>query len=126
MPLLLWFTFIGSALLILLLGLPMGLGMVPPNAIYGVRLPITIRNRPAWDAANVHYGWWMVVSGGLSLGAFFLCVLLGCTVDTTAAVYVIVMMLPLMGGVPFSIHAAMKAEHVSDAASDGSSDDHSN
>ena len=108
-------VFIGSALLILLLGIPMALGKVPPNGLYGVRLPVTMNNRAAWDAANEHFGWWMIVSGLLSLGAFFLGYILGWSVDSTATLYVIVMMLPLTVGAITSIMAAYRAESESEA-----------
>ena len=110
MPVLLWLTFIGSALVILALGIPMAMRKVPPNAIYGVRLPITLRNRAAWDAANVQFGWWMIISGLLSLGAFFVGWLLGWTDDAIATLYCIVMLVPLMVGVVTSIIAAYGAE----------------
>ena len=128
MPLILWITFVGSALVILGLGLPMALGKVPPNALYGVRLPITMRSREAWDAANVRYGWWMVVSGTLSLGAFFLGRLLGWTVESLAGVYCVVMLLPLLSGLITSLLAASRAESESNpkSSSAGGSDDSSN
>ena len=110
MPAALWLTFVGSALVILAFGIPMAMRKVPPNAIYGVRLPITMRNRAAWDAANVQFGWWMIISGTLALGGFFTGWLLGWTVDTIATVYCIVMLLPLMVGVVTSIRAAYDAE----------------
>ena len=116
-------VFIGSALLILLLGIPMALGKVPPNRLYGVRLPVTMNNRAAWDAANAHFGWWMIVSGLLSLGAFFLGFFLGWGVDSTTTSYVIVMMLPLTVGAITSIMAAYRAESESKPkGSEGDSD----
>ena len=123
MPVLLWLTFVGSALVILAFGIPMAMRKVPPNAIYGVRLPITLRNRAAWDAANVQFGWWMVISGLLSLGAFFLGWLLGWTVDAIATLYCIVMLVPLMVGVVTSIMAAYGAESDSKESSKRSNDD---
>ena len=123
MPVLLWMTFVGSALVILAFGIPMAMRKVPPNAIYGVRLPITMRNRAAWDAANVQFGWWMTISGMLALGAFFLGWLLGWTVDAIATVYCIVMLLPLMVGVVTSIMAAYGAESDSVESSKRSKDD---
>ncbi|HAW95183.1 MAG TPA: hypothetical protein DCX60_02805 [Phycisphaerales bacterium] len=116
-------VFIGSALLILLLGIPMARGKVPPNGLYGVRLPVTMNNRAAWDAANEHFGWWMIVSGLLSLGAFFLGSFLGWGVDSIATVYVIVMMLPLAFGAITSIMAAYRAESESKSKGVGGDSD---
>jgi uncharacterized membrane protein len=110
MPTILWLTFVGSALVILGFGAPMALGKVSPNGLYGVRLPITMRNRAAWNAANVHYGWWMIISGALSLGVFFLGRVLGWSVESIAMVYCVVMLLPLMLGLITSLSAAYRAE----------------
>lgn len=123
MPALLWLTFVGSALVILAFGIPMAMRKVPPNAIYGVRLPVTMRNRAAWDAANVQFGWWMIISGLLSLAAFFPGWLLGWTVDAIAILYCTVMLLPLMVGVVTSIMAAYGAESRSKESPKGSKGD---
>lgn len=116
-------VFIGSALLILLLGIPMALGKVPPNGLYGVRLPVTMNNRAAWDAANVHFGWCMIASGLLSLGAFLVGYLLGWGVDATATFYCIVLLLPLTVGAITSILAAYRAESESKDSEDVSNRD---
>ncbi len=121
MPGLLWITFVGSASVILLCAIPMAMGKVPPNALYGVRLPVTLRDRAAWDAANVHFGRWMILSGVSSLGVFFLGLMRGWTVDFIAMVYVIVMMIPLMFGIVHSVRAAMRAERESNRNSDDES-----
>ena len=110
MPVSLWITFLGSALLIILFGIPMALKKVPPNGLYGVRLPVTMRNRAAWDAANVHFGWWMVASGALSLGVFFGAWFLGWAVEPIATVYCIALLIPLMIGAITSIMIAYRAE----------------
>jgi hypothetical protein len=58
---------LASSLLLVGFGLPMALRKVPPNGWYGLRVPITLRSRPAWYAGNAHWGRWIVAGGLLSL-----------------------------------------------------------
>jgi len=45
------------------LGVPLVLGMVPPNMLYGFRTPRTLNNPSAWYPANRVTGLWMIATG---------------------------------------------------------------
>ena len=45
--------------------LPMVLGKVPPNRIYGFRTPKTLSSPNIWYPANRIAGWLMIAAGGL-------------------------------------------------------------
>ena len=101
--------FVGSSLLLIVLGLPMALGKIPPNNWYGFRTPVTMRSRAGWYAANIQYGWWTVLAGVLSLPF----AIYGCFVSTGASmiwVYVAVMLVPMGVGFAPSLIAARRAE----------------
>lgn len=51
------------AVICVALGLPLALGLVPPNVWYGFRTRLTLHNRPAWDAANRAAGWSFAATG---------------------------------------------------------------
>jgi uncharacterized membrane protein len=52
---------LGPALI--LLSIPLMLRLVPPNRIYGFRVPSTLRNRSVWYDANARAGWQMSLMG---------------------------------------------------------------
>ncbi|MCH2145994.1 MAG: SdpI family protein [Phycisphaerales bacterium] len=115
---------IGSSLLVILVGVPMALGKVPPNRIYGVRLPITLRSRAAWDAANRHYGWWLVASGLMSLPISVGMLLLR-SGEGAVVLYGVVMSVPLIVGIVPMMRSADRAERA-ESASEGADDADSN
>jgi len=49
-----------------LLALPMALGKVPPNQLYGFRTPKTLSSPDIWYSANRIAGWFMVLAGALA------------------------------------------------------------
>jgi uncharacterized membrane protein len=49
-------------LLILLLSIPMILGKVPPNGLYGFRTPKTFSSPEIWYPANRASGWFMLAA----------------------------------------------------------------
>ncbi len=49
-------------------GIPMALGMIPPNRFYGYRTRKTFSSRDMWYRANRFAGWAMVISGFVALG----------------------------------------------------------
>jgi uncharacterized membrane protein len=49
------------------LALPMVLGMVPPNPIYGFRTPKTLSSTDIWYPANRAGGWFMIAGAALAL-----------------------------------------------------------
>lgn len=56
-----WMRFV--PLVIGLLGLPMVLGMIPPNAIYGLRTTATLSSNAVWYSANFWSGLTSLIVG---------------------------------------------------------------
>jgi len=52
----------------IIFGIPMALGMIPPNRFYGYRTRKTFSSEEIWYRANRFSGWAMVISGLLALG----------------------------------------------------------
>ena len=69
-------TFVGTGLLFIGLAIPVILQKIPPNPIYGFRVPKTMNNPDVWYPANEYMGWGMLWSGVLivlvSLVIFFI------------------------------------------------------
>jgi hypothetical protein len=53
--------------LFLVLGLPLVLGLVPPNPVYGLRTRRTLADPASWYRANRRGGLAMIAAGGLYL-----------------------------------------------------------
>lgn len=49
--------------ILIVVSLPLVLRLVPPNRIYGFRIPSTLRNRSVWYDANARSGWHSIVVG---------------------------------------------------------------
>ena len=58
---------VGVPLLILLLSVPMILGKVPPNGVYGFRTPKTLSSPEIWYPANRAAGWFMLAAMAVSI-----------------------------------------------------------
>jgi uncharacterized membrane protein len=56
---------IGTAV-IAAVSIPMILGIVPPNRIYGFRTPSTLANRELWYRANTFAGWALLIGAIVS------------------------------------------------------------
>lgn len=48
---------------LILVSVPLLLRLVPPNRIYGFRVPSTLRNRSVWYDANARAGWQLCLVG---------------------------------------------------------------
>jgi uncharacterized membrane protein len=59
--------FVIPAILILVVAVPLILGIIPPNHIYGVRTPKTISNAGVWYRANRAGGWMLLLDSLLYL-----------------------------------------------------------
>ncbi len=59
-------------LVILVLGIPLYLGKVPPNSLYGLRTRKTLENKEIWYRANRFAGLVLVLGGGVVLLAWAL------------------------------------------------------
>ena len=110
-----------SSLVLLAVGLPMALGKVPPNPIYGVRLPVTFRSRAAWDAANTHYGWWLIAAGAGSLPVILI-IWAGGFGEPAIFVWLGALVVPILGGLPFTVRRAYQAERRERAEADRAHD----
>jgi len=51
----------------LVLGIPLALGVVPPNRLYGYRTPTSVSSPALWYQANHVLGWAMIVAGVASV-----------------------------------------------------------
>jgi uncharacterized membrane protein len=103
------YILVGVSVFMVIIGMPMALGKIPPNDWYGVRLPVTMRSKGAWDAANIQYGWWAVLSGVLSLPVLILGLFWGSS-TFLITLYLITMLGPLIGGIVPCMFAAYRAE----------------
>ncbi len=61
--------YVGSGLLLTALSVPMILRRVPPNPLYGFRVPSTLRDPALWYAANRYAGWRLALTGILTAAA---------------------------------------------------------
>ena len=52
---------------VILISIPMVLGKVPPNGLYGFRTPKTLSSPDVWYPANRSAGWYMIAASMLSL-----------------------------------------------------------
>ena len=53
------------------LAIPMALGVVPPNATYGFRTPLTLSSPDIWYRANKVSGWLTMIAMLLTIGVNF-------------------------------------------------------
>lgn len=62
-----WFTFAIVSVVLIALGIPMVLRKVPPNPLYGLRVPATFKDDEVWYDANAASGRDMIILGGWAL-----------------------------------------------------------
>jgi hypothetical protein len=58
--------FVGVGILIVAAGVPLALRKVPPNRLYGLRIPSTLRNEDVWYGANQATGRFLLVVGTMT------------------------------------------------------------
>lgn len=63
------YVHMGLGAAIILVDLPLVLRLVPPNRLYGVRLPEAFTSKRHWYAVNAYGGWWLLLFG-VFLAAF--------------------------------------------------------
>jgi uncharacterized membrane protein len=86
-----------GGILLALISIPMVLGWVPPNPIYGFRVPGTLENRDLWYAVNKYAGKYLLVTGLLStVGALAFYHLPGISLDSYAWACLAIVMLGLI------------------------------
>ena len=60
---------VASCVAIVAISIPLILGMVPPNGVYGFRTSFTRSSTEVWYSANAFMGWAMLVAAVTSAGA---------------------------------------------------------
>jgi len=79
------YLYIGSGLLLSALSIPLILGKIPPNGLYGFRVPQTLNNPDLWYPVNTYAGWRLLAAGlGTILVALILYFIPGITLDAFA------------------------------------------
>jgi hypothetical protein len=73
-----------GGLLLAGLSVPMILKKIPPNGLYGFRLPSTVNNPVLWYDVNAYAGWRLLVVG---LGSAIGSIILYYTVDSSVDAY---------------------------------------
>lgn len=71
----LMFLFLLSGLLLVALSIPMIMGKIPPNGLYGFRVKKTMENPDVWYPVNAFSGKWLLAAGivqALAAVAFYL------------------------------------------------------
>ena len=83
--------FAGLGLLLVILAIPMIMGKVPPNNLYGFRTKKTLSDPEIWYPANAYAGKWLLVWGVLMIVAALLLpwLLPDLTEDSYATLFVI-------------------------------------
>jgi SdpI/YfhL protein family len=77
--------FLFSGLLLAALSVPMILGKIPPNGLYGFRLKKTMENPEVWYPVNAYSGKWLLVAGlGQALAASGIYFIPGISIDAYA------------------------------------------
>lgn len=87
--------FVGVSALLILLGLPLSRGRVPPNFLYGYRTNRTMKDPDEWYRVNRRTGVLFVAVGGVSLAT---AVILYFTADISPQLYSNIYSAVVVGG----------------------------
>ena len=99
------------SVLMLALGIPLAMGRVAPNGIYGFRTAKTLSSPSIWYRANAYAGKAFILAGVLSIVAALLCLLL--TRRGTLSSSASIVMAVLIEVVPVLVASAISALYVS-------------
>ncbi|MBY0112313.1 MAG: SdpI family protein [Phycisphaerales bacterium] len=86
MELLICAVFVVSAIFLAALGVPLWRGKVPPNELYGFRIPATLDDPGVWYPVNRVAGVWLMVTGAAVTVISVTLYALGVTTGTAAAI----------------------------------------
>jgi hypothetical protein len=87
-------------ILLVALSIPLIRRKIPPNGLYGFRIPKTLNHPDLWYEANYRIGWWLLVSGAaIVLAGVGLSFVPGISVDAYALSVLAVLVLVLTPGV---------------------------
>jgi hypothetical protein len=102
--LLLLFTFLASGILLALLSIPLLLGKIPPNGLYGFRVTATLEDPQLWYAVNAFAAKRLLFAGlSICVAAGGLYFVPGLSVDTYALACLGVFMLTFIPGLVQSV-----------------------
>lgn len=77
--------FVGSGILLAALSVPLIMGKIPPNGLFGTRILKTMKHSEIWYPANRFAGWHLLVTGLVTaLAALLLAGIPGLSVDEYA------------------------------------------
>ena len=69
-----FFTILGLSVVLILVAIPLALGKVPPNVVYGFRTRATLSSEEVWYDANAYFGRGLIVAslcGALAAWALY-------------------------------------------------------
>lgn len=96
--------YVGSGLVLSGLSIPLILGRVPPNPVYGFRLPSTLCDPTLWFPVNRVAGKWLLVGGvAIALAAVLFYLVPGIGVDRYALCELAVVIASLLAAVAASV-----------------------
>jgi uncharacterized membrane protein len=90
--------FFVPTVIFMLLSLPLVIGLIPPNRLYGVRTRRTLSDEKVWYPANMFFGWCFFLSGAVYLVAafFYPCTTAGGTNFSLWLLHLFVFVFPLL------------------------------
>ena len=98
------YLFVGSGVVLSLIATPLYLQKVPPNGLYGFRLPKTMHNPELWYPVNRYSAGWLMLCGLLtSIGAVVLFFSPGLSLDTYALSCLGVFVVTIGAGIVFTV-----------------------
>ena len=100
------YMFIFSGVLLAALSVPLILGKIPPNGLYGFRVKKTMENPDIWYKVNTYSGKWLLATGLIiALAAAILSFVQGLSIDVYAyavlAVWVVVFTVAIVASVRY-------------------------
>lgn len=91
--------FLISGMILVALSIPMIMGKVAPNAIYGFRVPDTMNNPKIWYAVNAYSGKWLLITGLIFMAICILAFKIpGISVDTYSLICMVGFFVPMTIG----------------------------
>ncbi len=85
--------FVAVGILMVVAGAPLKLRKVPPNRIYGLRIPSTLRDEAVWYGANQTTGSFLLIVGLLTAGVAIGLELVPAVDQKTSAIVCVVVLL---------------------------------
>ena len=96
--------YVGSGLLLIGLSIPLILGKIKPNGLYGFRVKSTLENPSLWYAVNNYAGWRLLATGLVTVvSAVGLYLIQGLSLDNYALTCLGVFGVVFMGGLVQSV-----------------------